>query len=318
MPDGVTSIKLPDGLTSIGYNVFSSCQSITVIIIPDSVTSIDYYAFGNCIKLTKAVIPDTVTTINWGAFENCPALTIYGAETYTKDSQIPFIADDKVIAAPVAPPAGPSGPPAPPPAPEPTSDTNIDDQQAIADPALGELSGGDDVLQIEISHNGALAFVGQLIYQVDPALNGKTVYHYYYNEELKKLVYQDEAMVTDGKVSFSFEHASKYVITDTGTLVPPDIAISYQTHVQNIGWQGFVKNGETSGTFAQSLRLEGIEITANGADNLGVQLPDPCREPRLAGFCQQWHRQGTTRKSLRLEAIQINLTGTARVCLLSL
>ena len=291
------------------------------------------------------------------------------------------IADYKVITAPAAPPAGPSGPTAPPPAPEPTPDTNIDDQQAIADigkaqagasvavpvkndepvptsiletargkdvnvvfefenyswsingqsigelsgdtaaydlsvktiddPALGELSGGDDVLQIEISHNGALPFVGQLTYQVDPALNGKTVYRYYYNEELKKLVYQDEAVVTDGKVSFSFEHASKYVITDTGTLAPPDIAISYQTHVQNIGWQGFVKNGETSGTFAQSLRLEGIEITANGADNLGVQYKTHVENRGWQDFVSNGTASGTSGKSLRLEAIQINLTGTA-------
>ncbi|MEO1814426.1 MAG: leucine-rich repeat protein [Acetobacterium sp.] len=291
------------------------------------------------------------------------------------------IADYKVITAPAAPPAGPSGPPAPPPAPEPTPDTNIDDQQAIADigkaqagasvavpvkndepvptsiletargkdvnvvfefenyswsingksidelsgataaydlsvktfddPALGELSGGDDVLQIEISHNGALPFVGQLTYQVDPALNGKTVYRYYYNEELKKLVYQDEAVVTDGKVSFSFEHASKYVITDTDTLAPPDITISYQTHVQNIGWQGFVKNGETSGTFAQSLRLEGIEITANGADNLGVQYKTHVENLGWQDFVSNGTASGTTGKSLRLEAIQINLTGTA-------
>ena len=183
--------------------------------------------------------------------------------------------------------------------------------KTIDDPALGELSGGDDVLQIEISHNGALPFVGQLTYQVDPALNGKTVYRYYYNEELKKLVYQDEAVVKDGKVSFSFEHASKYVITDTGTLAPPDIAISYQTHVQNIGWQGFVKNGETSGTFAQSLRLEGIEITAKGADNLGVQYKTHVENLGWQDFVSNGTASGTSGKSLRLEAIQINLTGTA-------
>ena len=34
--------------------------------------------------------------------------------------------------------------------------------------------------------------------------------------------------------------------------------------MQNIGWQGYVKNGETSGTSGQSLRLEAIKIRLTG------------------------------------------------------
>ncbi len=44
---------------------------------------------------------------------------------------------------------------------------------------------------------------------------------------------------------------------------------SYQTHVQNDGWQGFKSNGDMSGTFGRSLRLEGIEIKL---DNQGYDL----------------------------------------------
>ena len=36
--------------------------------------------------------------------------------------------------------------------------------------------------------------------------------------------------------------------------------IYYRTHVQNIGWMDWVKNGETAGTVGQALRMEGIEI----------------------------------------------------------
>ena len=36
--------------------------------------------------------------------------------------------------------------------------------------------------------------------------------------------------------------------------------IYYRVHIQDIGWQSWVKNGETAGTTGQSKRLEAIEI----------------------------------------------------------
>ena len=39
--------------------------------------------------------------------------------------------------------------------------------------------------------------------------------------------------------------------------------ISYSTHVQNVGWQDSVYDGEMSGTSGQSLRLEAIKIEVN-------------------------------------------------------
>ncbi|MBR3131767.1 peptidoglycan-binding protein LysM, partial [Candidatus Saccharibacteria bacterium] len=39
-----------------------------------------------------------------------------------------------------------------------------------------------------------------------------------------------------------------------------DYDIYYRAHVQNIGWQDWVKNGELAGTSGQSLRLEALEI----------------------------------------------------------
>ena len=38
------------------------------------------------------------------------------------------------------------------------------------------------------------------------------------------------------------------------------LQVRYQTHIQGIGWQDYVKNGEMSGTTGQSKRLEGINI----------------------------------------------------------
>ena len=38
--------------------------------------------------------------------------------------------------------------------------------------------------------------------------------------------------------------------------------IKYQSHVQNVGWQNWVGDGETSGTTGMNLRLEGLRIDA--------------------------------------------------------
>ena len=65
---GLTSITIPDSVTSIGQSAFSGCSGLTSIIIPDSVTSIGSYAFRDCSGLTSITIPDSVTSIGSGAF----------------------------------------------------------------------------------------------------------------------------------------------------------------------------------------------------------------------------------------------------------
>ena len=71
----LTSITIPDSVTSIGNFSFSSCSSLTSIVIPDSVTSIGDKAFYGCNSLTSVEIPDSVTSIGTGAFEYCSSLT---------------------------------------------------------------------------------------------------------------------------------------------------------------------------------------------------------------------------------------------------
>ena len=72
----LTSIAIPDGVTTIGDYSFYGCSSLTSIVIPESMTSIGRFAFSGCTSLTSIVIPESVTSIGAGTFYDCSSLTI--------------------------------------------------------------------------------------------------------------------------------------------------------------------------------------------------------------------------------------------------
>ena len=79
----ITSVSLPDGLTSIGNAAFNGCSSLTSITIPNSVTTVGGGMFYGCSKLKSVVLSNNITSLpsysdlldTYGFFENCSALT---------------------------------------------------------------------------------------------------------------------------------------------------------------------------------------------------------------------------------------------------
>ena len=71
----LTSVTIPNSVTSIGDFAFYDCSGLTSVSIPNSVTSIGWYAFYECRGLTSVTIPNSVTEIGEGAFGKCSGLT---------------------------------------------------------------------------------------------------------------------------------------------------------------------------------------------------------------------------------------------------
>ena len=71
----ITSVEIPEGVTSVNAEVFNGCAWITSVSIPNTVKKIGLAAFQNCSALTSITIPNSVTSIGEAAFRGCSGLT---------------------------------------------------------------------------------------------------------------------------------------------------------------------------------------------------------------------------------------------------
>ncbi len=89
---------------------------------------------------------------------------------------------------------------------------------------------------------------------------------------------------------------------------PNSPTVTYSTHIQDIGWQTEVSDGQTSGTIGQSKRLEGIKISVEGVSG-NIEYQTHVQDIGWMSWVSNGKLSGTSGQSKRLEAIRIKLSG---------
>lgn len=88
------------------------------------------------------------------------------------------------------------------------------------------------------------------------------------------------------------------------------VGVAYTTHVQSIGWQSLVRNGDLAGTVGDGKRLEAIKINLENAPYSGnIEYRTHVQTYGWQGWVKNGALSGTSGQAKRLEAIQIRLTG---------
>lgn len=79
----LTSIIIPNSITSIGSSAFSGCTTLVSVTLDNNITSIGSHAFRNCEILNSIVIPDSVTSLGIYTFSSCSALPYINIQNVT-------------------------------------------------------------------------------------------------------------------------------------------------------------------------------------------------------------------------------------------
>ena len=91
----VKKLVVEDGITSIGNDAFSDCESLVSAELAEGITSIGDGAFTGCYDLEKINIPNRVTSIGYDAFDSCwtlPSLELPSGLSKLESSAVSFTA----------------------------------------------------------------------------------------------------------------------------------------------------------------------------------------------------------------------------------
>ncbi|MCR4911439.1 MAG: leucine-rich repeat domain-containing protein [Bacilli bacterium] len=91
--DSLTSVVLPDSITTIGADAFYNCFSLASINIPTAVTAIYESAFQGCSALETIALPKDLVTLARRAFSGCSSLTSINIPNGVKEIGVETFSD---------------------------------------------------------------------------------------------------------------------------------------------------------------------------------------------------------------------------------
>ena len=153
---------------------------------------------------------------------------------------------------------------------------------------------GELAQQYDIYYRVHAANIGWLGWAKDDAKAGTQGYGYAAEAVQVKLVKKGDQGSVPGSTSDTFRMS----------------LVRYSAHVQNIGWQPFVSDGDQAGTTGRSLNLEALQVALeDGAGSGSIQVRAHVSNVGWQGWTTGV--AGTTGRNTPVEAVQIKLTGAA-------
>ena len=117
----------------------------------------------------------------------------------------------------------------------------------------------------------------------------------------------DESEVTEG---YSLDNNQEKTEEDKTKNSTSKSKIGYETHVESIGWQETVFDGNTAGTSGKGLRMEAIKVNLHEPEYEGdIEYKAYVENLGWQDYVKNGEVAGTSGKSLRMEAIKLRLTG---------
>ena len=109
-------------------------------------------------------------------------------------------------------------------------------------------------------------------------------------------------------ISVRFPDGSSKTI-NVHVIDPNSPDLSYSAHVENIGWQGYVEDGDIAGTTGRALRIEALKINLTGSISGNVEYRAHVQNIGWKSWVSSDQVAGTTGCRLPMEAVSIRLTG---------
>ena len=94
----ITSLKVPNTITSLADNFASYLYDLESITLPSNLETIGNACFGNCINLKEITIPQTVTSIGYSTFPQTPSAKL--EKVYLNWTENPVAYDSSHMALP--------------------------------------------------------------------------------------------------------------------------------------------------------------------------------------------------------------------------